>query len=319
MGINVVMCDTYWRIGERIVQEEQRGKTRAEYGTQLLQSLATELTREFGDSYSARNLRNFRQFYLTFKDTEIWHTRVPNLTWSHFRVLLRVADEQARAWYLQEASAQQWSVRTLDRNIATQYYHRLLLSQNKEPVIREMQEKTAACQADRLEFVKNPVVAEFLGIATNSTFTESKLEQAILNHLQHFIMELGKGFAFVARQQHISTETEDYFIDLVFYNYILKCFVLVDLKTGKVNHQDIGQMDMYVRMYDDLKRNEGDNPTIGIVLGSETNSDLARYSVLHDSNQLFQAKYMLYLPTQEELQREIERETETFRLQQSDK
>lgn len=244
---------------------------------------------------------------------------MPNLTWSHFRVLLRVADEQARAWYLQEASAQQWSVRTLDRNIATQYYHRLLLSQNKEPVIREMQEKTAACQADRLEFVKNPVVAEFLGIATNSTFTESKLEQAILNHLQHFIMELGKGFAFVARQQHISTETEDYFIDLVFYNYILKCFVLVDLKTGKVNHQDIGQMDMYVRMYDDLKRNEGDNPTIGIVLGSETNSDLARYSVLHDSNQLFQAKYMLYLPTQEELQREIERETETFRLQQSDK
>lgn len=207
----------------------------------------------------------------------------------------------------------------MDRNIATQYYHRLLLSQSKEPVIREMQEKTAVYQADKLEFVKNPVVAEFLGIATNTTFTESKLEQAILNHLQHFIMELGKGFAFVARQQHISTETEDYFIDLVFYNYILKCFVLVDLKTGKVNHQDIGQMDMYVRMYDDLKRNEGDNPTIGIVLGSETNSDLARYSVLHDSNQLFQAKYMLYLPTQEELQREIERETETFRLQQSDK
>ena len=219
---------------------------------------------------------------------------------------------------MEEAANENWSSRTLDRNISSQYYHRLLASQNKAPVIAEMKEITAPMQADKLEFIKNPVVAEFLGLASNPDFTETKLEQCIITHLQNFLMELGKGYAFVARQQHIHTEKEDYYIDLVFYNYILKCFVLIDLKTARITHQDVGQMDMYVRMYDERKRSEGDNPTIGILLCSETSEDIARYSVLHDSKQLFASKYLTYLPTKEELRREIEAQKEIFRLQQKE-
>ena len=264
-----------------------------------------------------RNLRYCRQFYLYFPDQEmIWNTRVPNLTWSHYRTLLRVPDAEARAWYLKEASSEAWSVRTLDRNIGSQYYHRLLASQNKDAVKTEMKTLTSPMQTDKLEFIKNPVVAEFLGLTNNSDFTESQLEQSILTHLQKFLMELGKGYAFVARQQHIATDAGDYFIDLVFYNYILKCFVLIDLKTTQISHQDVGQMDMYVRMYDDLKRSEGDNPTIGILLCSETSQDIARYSVLHGNEQLFAAKYLTYLPTEEQLRAEIEAQKEIFRLQQ---
>ena len=230
-----------------------------------------------------------------------------------------MSDEKARLWYLHEASRESWSSRTLDRNIGSQYYHRLLASQDKTAVVSEMKAITSAMQSDKLEFIKNPMVAEFLGLNSNSDFTESQLEQSILDHLQKFLMELGKGYAFVARQQHLATDAGDYFIDLVFYNYILKCFVLIDLKTSQITHQDVGQMDMYVRMYDDLKRSEGDNPTIGILLCSETSRDIARYSVLHGNEQLFAAKYLTYLPTEEQLRIEIENQKEIFRLQQEEK
>ena len=316
-AVNACMISAYWKIGQRIVEEEQHGNVRAEYGKKQLQELAKILTLEFGAGFDARRLRDYRQFYIYFQDHEkIWHARVPNLTWTHFRSLLRVPDEKARLWYLNEASRESWSVRTLDRNIGSQYYQRLLASQHKDAVKTEMETLTAPMQADKLEFIKNPIIAEFLGMNNNSDFTENQLEQSILNHLQKFLMELGKGYAFVARQQHIATDAGDYFIDLVFYNYILKCFVLIDLKTAQISHQDVGQMDMYIRMYDDLKCSEGDNPTIGILLCSETSQDIARYSVLHGNEKLFAAKYLTYLPTEEQLRIEIETQKEIFRLQQ---
>ena len=317
-AVNAAMISTYWYLGRRIVEEEQKGQQRAEYGTHLIKLLSAELTAVYGKGFTPRALRHYRQFYLAFPDFEKWNTRVPFLTWSHIRELIRVNDPQARNWYMKEASEQGWSVRTLSRNISTQYYERLLLSQHKEPVEEEMKELTASYQADKLEFIKNPVVAEFLGLESNIDFTETDLEQSILSHLQKFLMEMGKGYAFVARQQHIRTELDDYYIDLVFYNYILKCFVLIDLKTDKITHQDVGQMDMYVRMYDELKRGEGDNPTLGIILCSETDEDIARYSVLHGNEQLFASKYKLYLPSEEELRTEIERQKRFFRLQQGE-
>ena len=240
------------------------------------------------------------------------------LSWSHYRALLQVEDKAARDWYEKEASEQTWSVRTLQRNISSQYYYRMLKTQKKELVEDEMKKLTASYQNDKLEFIKNPVVAEFLGFSQNADFTESDLEKSILSNLQKFLMELGKGYAFVARQQHIHTEKQDYYIDLVFYNYILKCFVLIDLKTEKITHQDVGQMDMYIRMYDELKRSEGDNPTIGIVLCSDTDDDIARYSVMHGNEQLFASKYKLYLPTEEELKAEIETQKAMFYLQQKE-
>ncbi len=233
-------------------------------------------------------------------------------------VLLQVKDSKARAWYEKEAWEQTWNVRTLQRNVSSQYYYRMLQTQKQELVEKEMKETTAEYQSNKLEFIKNPVVAEFLGLASNTDFTESDLEKSILTNLQKFLMELGKGYAFVARQQHIHTEKQEYFIDLVFYNYILKCFVLIDLKTQKITHQDVGQMDMYIRMYDELKRSEGDNPTIGIVLCSETDEDIARYSVMHRNEQLFASKYKLYLPTEEELREEIETQKMMFYLQQKE-
>ena len=240
------------------------------------------------------------------------------LSWTHYRILLQVHDETARNWYEKEAYEQTWSVRTLQRNIDTQYYYRLLQSKDKEPVEREMQEKTYQYQQDKLEFIKNPVVVEFLGLTPDISFTETKLEASIITNLQKFLMEMGKGYAFVARQQHIHTEKKDYYIDLVFYNYILKCFVLIDLKTEPITHQDVGQMDMYIRMYDELKKSPDDNPTLGIVLCSETDEDIARYSILHGNEQLFASKYKLYLPTEEELREEIETQKAIFYLQQKD-
>ena len=241
------------------------------------------------------------------------------LSWSHYAVLLQVDDKKARAWYEKEATEQTWSVRTLQRNVSSQYYYRMLQTQKREIVETEMKELTAEYQSDKLEFIKNPMIAEFLGLASNTDFTESDFEKSILSNLQKFLMELGKGYAFVARQQHIHTEKQDYFIDLVFYNYILKCFVLIDLKTQKITHQDVGQMDMYIRMYDELKRSDGDNPTIGIVLCADTDEDIARYSVLHGNEQLFASKYKLYLPTEEELRKEIETQKAMFYLQQHEK
>lgn len=317
-SVNAAMVMTYWKIGKRIVQEEQNGNKRADYGANLINLLSDKLTELFGKGFSSRALRQFRQFYLTFSDIKKWNACVPFLTWTHFRSLMRVDNENARLWYLRESVEQTWSARTLDRNISTQYYERLLLSQNKEPVESEMTNLTKQFQTDKLEFIKNPVVAEFLGLSSNIDFTETELEQSIITHIQKFLMEMGKGYAFVARQQHIKTEHEDYFIDLVFYNYILKCFVLIDLKTSKITHQDVGQMDMYIRMYDEMKRGEDDNPTLGIVLCSETDEDIARYSILHGNEQLFATKYKLCLPNESDLRKEIERQKEIFRLQHSD-
>ncbi len=212
---------------------------------------------------------------------------------------------------MNEAGEQVWGVRVLQRNISSQYYQRMLKSQHKDVVEKEMLEITQPLQ-DRLKFIKNPVIAEFLGMSQNTDFTETQLETAILNNIQRFLMGLGKGYAFVARQQHIHTEKEDYYIDLVFYNIILKCFVLVDLKTSKITHQDVGQMDMYIRMYDALKRTEGDNPTLGIILCADTDSDIAKFSILHGNEQLFASKYVLYLPSEAELRAEIETQKEIF-------
>ena len=320
-AISAVICMTNWRIGRRIILEEQHGETRAEYGKAIINSLSKKLVVEYGNnkSISPRDLRNYRQFYLTFRDFEIWYARVPNLNWTHYRSLLRVQNEDARKWYLAEASKEHWSTRTLDRNINSQYYFRLLQSPKKDAVVAEMKSKTVNYDNDRLKFLKNPIVAEFLGLSQNNDFTETKLETAIIDHLQKFIMELGKGYAFVARQQLIRTDLKDYYIDLVFYNYILKCFLLVDLKTSEITHQDIGQMDMYIRMYDNLKCTDGDNPTIGLLLCAETSKDLARYSILHDNAQLFATKYLTYLPKREDLIAEIEQQKEFFELQEKEK
>lgn len=306
-AVNSAMVRAYWEIGRRIV-EEQGGEERAAYGAALIKELSRRLTQDFGRGFTTTNLKYMRRFYLAFP---IGHTLCDQLTWSHYRMLLRVDDEKARDWYECEAAEQAWSARTLDRNISTRVYYRLLAtrsSQGKAGVADEMRCKTANYQADKLEFIKDPVVAEFLGLAPNTDYYESELESAIIANLQKFLLELGKGYAFVARQQHIRTELNDFYIDLVFYNYLLKCFVLIDLKTTQLTHQDIGQMDMYVRMYDDLKKSQDDNPTLGIVLCTETDKDVAHYSLLNGSKQLFAAKYMTYLPTDEELRREIERE-----------
>ena len=319
-AINVALVKRNWLLGRRIAEEELRGGNRAEYGLEIIKKLSKELTDEFGKGFTKTNLYSFYQFYICFPD--IFHAAsgksVPLLSWTHYRTLIQVKDSKARAWYAREAAGQTWSVRTLQRNIDSQYYYRLLSSQDATPVEQEMKSITASYQQDKLEYLKNPVVAEFLGLSSNIDMTETLLESAILTNIQKFLMELGKGYAFVARQQHIHTEKQDYYIDLVFYNYILKCFVLIDLKTGKVNHQDVGQMDMYIRMYDELKRNDGDNPTLGIVLCSETDEDIARYSVMHGSEQLFASKYKLYLPTEEELRAEIETQKAIFYLQQKE-
>ena len=316
-AVNSALLLTYWHIGKRIIEVEQDGKQRADYGKQLIKVLSDVLTKEFGKGFSERNLADFRKFYRFFPDEQILQTRLQNLTWSHFRNLLRVSDENARLWYMNESAKEGWSSRTLDRNIATQYYYRLLQSPKKEAVIAEMQEKTHDLQNPH-ELLKNPIIAEFLGFRMEDSLAESELENAILSHIRDFLIEMGKGFAFVARQQHIVTDTEDYYIDLVFYNIELKCYVLVDLKMGKVTHQDVGQIDMYVRMYDDLKRKEGDNPTIGILLCAETSEDIARYSVLHDNDRLFMAKYMTVMPTKEQLRMEIEKQKAIFYAQHPD-
>ena len=320
-AVNTALVQRNWLIGYRIAEEELNGENRAEYGAEVIKTLAKELSREYGKGYTKSNLYSFYAFYKTYPN--IFQTLSGKtsgfLSWSHYAALLQVKDENARAWYEKETYEQTWSVRTLQRNISSQYYYRMLQTQKKELVENEMKEITSSYENDKLEFIKNPVIAEFLGMASNTDFTESDLEKSILSNLQKFLMELGKGYAFVARQQHIHTEKQDYYIDLVFYNYILKCFVLIDLKTEKISHQDVGQMDMYIRMYDELKRGEGDNPTIGIVLCSDTDEDIARYSVMHGNEQLFASKYKLYLPTEEELRAEIETQKTMYYLQQEDK
>ena len=304
------MIEGFWRIGRRIVEEEQRGSIRANYGEQVI----AQLSKELGKGFSKRTLWDYKKFYLTFPNIEDCAHMCAQLTWSHIRLIMRVESDQARAYYLQETAQQHWSVRTLERNINTLYYQRLLASQMKEAVKEEMQLKTAEFQQDPHEFIKNPTVLEFLNIPTHYAYNENELENSLINNLQQFLLELRKGFAFVARQKHIRTETQDFFIDLVFYNYILKCFVIVELKTDKITHQDIGQLDMYVRMFDDLERSETDNPTLGILLCTKTDETIAKYSVLAENKHLFATKYLPFLPTEEELAAEIEREKQILRL-----
>lgn len=320
-AVNTALVQRNWLIGYRISEEELRGEDRSEYGLQIVKNLSKELTERYGKGYDRSNLYHCLRFYKMFPQIVDTACRQSEslLSWSHYRTLLQVEDETARAWYAREAYSQTWSVKTLQRNISSQYYYRMIKTQHKELVENEMKELTWDYQNDKYEFIKNPVIAEFLGFSQDTDFTESDLEKSILSNLQKFLMELGKGYAFVARQQYIHTEKQDYYIDLVFYNYILKCFVLIDLKTTKISHQDVGQMDMYIRMYDELKRNEGDNPTIGIVLCSDTDADIARYSVMHGNEQLFASKYKLYLPTEEELKAEIETQKAMFYLQQQEK
>ncbi|MDP0333705.1 PDDEXK nuclease domain-containing protein [Glaesserella parasuis] len=309
-AVNSAMVEAYWKIGERIVLEEQNGADRAAYGKEIIKNLSLELTNEFGTGFGERNIRNFRQFYLMFQDLEIWKSVISKLTWTHIQRTLKISNDKARLYYLKEAAENNWSVRTLDRNISTLYYDRLLASQDQSIVKAEMLEKSVPLQASDL--IKSPTVLEFLNLPTNLAYTEAELEKALIDNLQQFMLELGKGFAFVARQQCIRTETSDFFIDLVFYNYILKCFVIIELKTEKLTHQDIGQLDMYVRMYDDLQKRPDDNPTIGLLLCTETDSVVAKYSVLNYSSQLFASKYMAYLPSEEELVREIENQKMIF-------
>lgn len=336
-AVNTYLTLRNWQLGERIAKENLDGAERAEYGKHIIERLAQDLTNAYGKGFDRKALYNYLKFYRLYpeivaavsrqfgkldaaspKSQKVDAVSRQLLPWTHYRELIRVENPEARKWYEQEAIREVWGTRTLHRNIASQYYFRLLRSTNKEKVSDEMHKLTEPMQKDKLEFIKNPVVVEFLGLQQNTDFTETELESSIISHLQKFIMEMGKGFAFVGRQQHIRTDMGDFYIDLVFYNYILKNFFLIDLKTSQITHQDVGQMDMYVRMYDKLKRTEGDNPTIGLLLCSETSEDMAQYSVLHGSEQLFQAKYLTYLPSKEDLRREIELQKQLFLEQQND-
>lgn len=342
-AVNYSLVERNWRIGKRIVEEEQNGEARAEYGKHIIEVASAALTEEFGKGFSETNIRTFRKFFLIFRNLEIQQTvsaesnlpkqqtlsdnlsshfqkgqtppaqfKLRLLPWSHYERLIRIEDKRARDWYAKEAFKQGWSYRTLSRNINTLYYERLLMSKDKAPVEKEMKEKTNEFQQDKLEYIKSPVVMEFLGLPSDSSLKESKLESAIIDNLEKFLMEMGKGYALVARQQHIRTEENDYYIDLVFYNYLIKSFILVDLKVNRITYQDVGQMDMYLQMYDKKKKGPDDNPTIGIILCTETDSDVARYSTLAKNDQMFAAKYKLYLPDKEDLRREIERQKELY-------
>jgi predicted nuclease of restriction endonuclease-like (RecB) superfamily len=314
-AVNLTMIEAYWNVGRRIVEEEQQGKERAEYGKYLIRDLANRLREEFGKGFTESNLRYFRMLYLAYPGDarrSIRHALRDELSWTHYRLLLGVEKPEARTWYMKEAADQNWSTRALERQIHSLYYERLLMSRDKAPVVDEMREKTAPLAPQPEDFIKDPYVLEFLGIPDTHKFRESELEEAIIGKLQAFLLELGKGFSFIARQKRISTETKDFFVDLVFYNYLLKCFVLVDLKTGELTHQDIGQMDMYVRLYEDKVKGPDDNPTIGIILCTEKDRTIVKYYVLKENRRLFAAKYKLYLPTEEELQKELESEREWF-------
>ena len=313
--INRGMIEAYWMIGKRIVEEEQEGKAKAEYGKKLLANLSRNLTHEFGKGFSYANLRNFRQFYLTYPDEEIRYTVCSKLSWSHNRLIMRQESAKARNYYLSEAARQGWSVRQLQRNINTLYYERLLSSQQSGTDIAS---PIDAPESELRSFIKDPYVLEFLQLPDPVAPKEKDLETAIINNLSQFLLEAGKGFSFVGRQYRISTETNHFYIDLVFYNYLLKCFVLIDLKTDQLTHQDIGQMDTYVRMFDEFKRGEDDNPTVGLILCASKDETIVRFSVLKDSEQLFASKYRLILPSEEELIAEIEREKRLIEMREKE-
>lgn len=351
-AVNSNMVIAYWLIGREIVQELQAGEIRAGYGKTIIEDLAKRLAERYGQGFSSPNLRNFRQFYLLYKNRipEIGHPPGdllanapksypvgselskgqksyttcsklsegfhPNLTWSHYRALMRVEKDNARQFYEQEAISCGWTKRELERQIHSSYYERLLASKDKKGMLQDKRRAKQELSAE--DVLKSPTVLEFLNLRDNPQLHESELEQAIIDNLQSFLLELGKGFAFVARQQRLQFDDEDFYVDLVFYNILLKCFVLIDLKIGKLTHQDIGQMDGYVRMYEDLYKVKGDNPTIGLVLCAQKNEAVAKYSVLKEGKQLFASKYMLHLPTEDELASELTRERRLLEDQLSD-
>jgi len=303
-SINTAMVESYWQIGRLIVEHEQNGEARAEYGKQQLQYLSIQLTEQFGKGFDVGNLRNMRQFYLTYPIHDALRSE---LSWTHYRSLMRIENPQAREWYAQEAITQAWSVRALERQIGVLYYERLLASKDKILVEQEASQHTAPLAETAKDYLRDPYILDFLNLQ-DQTYQESDLEQAIISNLQQFLLELGKGFAFVERQQRIRFDDQDFYIDLVFYNFKLKCFLLIDLKLGKLSHQDVGQMDTYVRLYNQQRKSEDDNPTIGLILCSETSQSIVKYSVLADNENLFAAKYLAYLPSEAELKRELERE-----------
>lgn len=335
-AVNSSMVLAYWQIGKRIVEEEQGGAKKAGYGDNLIAELADLLTREYGKGFSSTNLKYFRQFYLTFPihhavsdeleektkshalrgesaSVQIGHALRDKLSWTHYRLLLKVENDTARNYYLNEAAEQNWSTRTLERQINSLYYERLLSSKNKKLLIAKTKAEANVEKPTIMDFVKDPYVLEFLNLERNTTLYEHELETELIDKLQHFLLELGKGFSFVARQKRISADTEHFYIDLVFYNYILKCFVLIDLKVGKLTHQDIGQMDLYVRYFEDNEKQANDNPTVGIILCTEKNETVVKYSVLKESKQLFASKYKLYLPTEKELIAELQTELKAIK------
>ena len=292
---NNIMTYAYWNVGKRIIEQKQKGNRKAKYGSYLIKRLSQELSDEYGTGFSVANIRNCRQLYLTFPKESYGYSLIGKIHWSHLRTIMRLDDEEERNFYLKEVANEYWSVKELERNIKSGYYKRILSTQFPDKV------------GQTSSFVKEPYVLEFMGIRDNKEIAEKDVENAIISNLQKFLLELGRGFCFVDRQMRICTETSDFYIDLVFYNYILKCFVLIDLKTHKLTHQDIGQMDMYIRMFDDLKRQSDDNPTIGIILCTDKDETMVKYSVLNESEQIFASKYMTVLPTVEELKNELER------------
>jgi predicted nuclease of restriction endonuclease-like (RecB) superfamily len=302
-AVDTIQVQTCWQIGRHIVEFEQEGARRAAYGKQLLATLAEALSEEFGKGFDASNLRYMRLFYQAFPIRDALRHE---LSWTHYRRLLRVDNEDARLWYMNESAGQNWSSRALERQINTLYYERLLASSDRKSVLDEAVSNIQNMKARPREFIRDPVVLEFLGLPNAGRLQESEIEQALIEQLQGFLLELGKGFAFIARQQRISTDSKDFYIDLVFYNYLLKCFVIFDIKRGELTHQDVGQMDMYVRMYDDLKRGAEDGPTVGIILCAQKDESVVRYSVLEGHEQLFASKYQLVLPSVEELRAELD-------------
>ena len=292
---NNIMTYAYWNVGKRIIEQEQKGNRKAKYGSYLIKRLSQELSDEYGTGFSVANIRNCRQLYLTFPKESYGYSLIGKIHWSHLRTIMRLDNEEERNFYLNEVANEYWSVKELERNIKSGYFKRILSSQFPEKI------------GQTSKFVKDPYVLEFMGIKDNNAVIERDVENAIISNLQKFLLEMGRGFCFVDRQMHICTETSDFYIDLVFYNYILKCFVLIDLKTHKLTHQDIGQMDMYIRMFDDLKRQADDNPTIGIIFCTDKDETMVKYSVLNESEQIFASKYMTVLPTVEELRDELER------------
>ncbi|MEB0260513.1 PDDEXK nuclease domain-containing protein [Mucilaginibacter sp. 10I4] len=348
-AVNFSMVIAYYEIGKRIVEDEQHGNERAAYGESVLKELSKKLTADFGKGFTAVNLENFRKFYQIFSENSksyavrrkldepksdavrrileaekssasrtisansILHALRTELSWTHYRLLMRVEDEAARNYYMNEAAEQNWSTRVLERQINSLYFQRLLSSKNKQPLIAETETENQQDQPNIFDFVKDPYILEFLQLQPNATLYERELETELLNKLQLFLLELGKGFSFVARQKRISADNEHFYIDLVFYNYILKCFILVDLKVGKLSHQDIGQMDLYVRYYEDQIKQDSDNPTIGLILCTEKNETIVKYSVLKESKQIFASKYKLYLPSEKELIDELNAELEQLK------